>query len=378
MKRKSLIVFIILFVLLLVLPNGGLFREKRNAQLIAEMENRTISGFPSLRLLTKDFYKGLESWYGDRILGRNKLIHLWSQLNGTLFDVLISKEIVKGKEGYYFSPFNASSEMRDQERKMVCYTQMKEMVEQAGSRFVIFVAPHAEWAVPELLPDDLAKPNLQKIEQHQVELFDQKGFERYSFNLDLAKLDLQDRKRLYPPGDYHWSREAGYLAAKGLLRQLGLAENIEKPVYYREAKSDGEIYTRKVGLKGCKGVVRIPWNDSFVTEYKIKRYIAGQETQEKISGHKGEVVYVNPGASHEVKALWMGDSFEGAMHDYLMQDIGTLIECHNSDLSSPKQKIDVQYMLDFYKPDIVIYEKAGLFMYGNTFDESFSRVKIGV
>lgn len=376
MKRKGLAAFIVLFILLLVLPNGGLFREKRNAQLIAEMENRTISGFPSLHLLAKDFYQGLESWYGDRILGRNKLIHLWSQINGTLFDVLISKEIVKGKEGYYFSPFNASSEMRDEERKMTSYVQMKGMVEQVGARFVMFVAPHAEWAVPELLPDDLVKPDLQKIERHQVELFDKKGFERYSFNLDLAKLDLQDRKRLYPPGDYHWSREAGYLAAKGLLRQLGLAMNIENPVYYREAKSDGEIYTRKVGLKGCKGVVRIPWNDSFVTEYKIKRYIAGQETQEKISGHKGEVVYANPGASHEVKVLWMGDSFEGAMYDYLMQDIGTLIECHNSDLSSPKQKIDVQYMLDFYKPDIVIYEKAGLFMYGNTYDESFSRVKI--
>lgn len=376
MKRKSLVAFISLFILLLVLPNGGLFREKRNAQLIAEMENRTISGFPSLRLLSKEFYQGLELWYGDRILGRNKLIHLWSQINGSLFDVLISKEIVKGKESYYFSPFNASSEMRDQECKLVSYVKMKALVEQSGARFIMFVAPHAEWAVPELLPDDMAKPDLQRIEQHQVELFDKKGFERYSFNLGLAQLNLSDRKRLYPPGDYHWSREAGFLAAKGLLRQLGLAENIEQPIYFEEGISSGEIYTRKVGLKGCKSKVRIPWNDGYNKNYEIRRYIAGVETKDEISGHKGEVVYINSQASHKVKVLWMGDSFEGAMHDYLMQDIGTLINCHNSDLGSPKKKIDIQYMLDFYKPDIVVYEKAGLFMYGNTYDESFSRVQL--
>lgn len=376
MKRKGLTIFIAFFMLLLVLPNGGIFREKRNAQLIAEMENRTISSFPSLNFLVKDFYSNLETWYGDRILGRNKLIHLWSQINGSLFDVLISKEIVKGKDGYYFSPFNASAEMRDQDSKMISYIKMKELVEGAGARFVMFVAPHAEWVVPELLPDNLVKPDLRNIEQHQVNLFDKNGFERYSFNLDLAKLNLQERKRLYPPGDYHWSPEAGYLATRGLLEQLELAENIEKPVYYKEDRSDAAIYTRKVGLESIKGVVRVPWNDEFNTDYIVKRYMAGQETKEDISGHKGEVVYINDRASHKIKVLWLGDSFEGAMHNYFMQDVAALIQCHNSDLSSPKKKIDIQYMLDSYKPDIVIYEKAGLFMYGNTYDESFSRVKL--
>lgn len=62
------------FLLLLITPNVGLLREKTNVIHIALMENRTINPKPEATFATEKFFKELEAWYDDRLLGRKDLI----------------------------------------------------------------------------------------------------------------------------------------------------------------------------------------------------------------------------------------------------------------------------------------------------------------
>ena len=128
MCRRTLYkVISFIFVLILIIPCTGILREKRNVELIAEMENRTISGKPSATLFSAKFFSEVEEWFNDRLLGRKDLIRLWSSVNGKLFNTLISKEIVMGKDGFLFFPFYLNDKIVDQEQKVETLVKIKEL-----------------------------------------------------------------------------------------------------------------------------------------------------------------------------------------------------------------------------------------------------------
>ena len=63
------------------------------------------------------------------------------------------------------------------------------------------------------------------------------------------------------------------------------------------------------------------------------------------------------------------------MQEYLLQDVERIVELHNSYISRPKKSIDIEYLLNTYKPDVVLYEKMGAFFYNNRYDEIFNNYK---
>lgn len=367
-------------VLLLMLPAFGILRERRNRELIGEMENRTINPKPSAKLFSAKYFKELEAWFGDRLLGRKEFIRTWSMLNGKLFKVLISKEIVQGKEGYLFMPFNLTSEVLDLDKKINTLKQLQENCSKHNARLVFFTAPHGEWVLGELLPDKYKAVNLYTVDDVLAAKLEAIGIKFVSINKDLGQMNLDDRKSMYYQGDYHWNSKGAYFGVKKILKSLNYDDKINAPIVCEKTISKADIYTKKVGWPAIVSEYDKPWNGNFTRDFQQK-YTAEGVTKVAEAGknmgytHKGEEIYVNSKAKNKVKILALSDSFMGDMKEYLLQDIETLIVVHNSDISRPKKQIDIDYLLNYYKPDVVLYEKMGAFFYGHNYVDVFGNWK---
>ena len=64
------------------------------------------------------------------------------------------------------------------------------------------------------------------------------------------------------------------------------------------------------------------------------------------------------------------------MKPYLLQDINTIVYSHSRDIHNPKKKIDIEYMLDKYKPDVVVLQKMEALFHWENYDETFGNILI--
>ncbi len=361
----------VLFLLLLLLPDLGLLREKRNVELIAEMENRQIAAFPVLNEGSSAFCKKFEAWYDDRILGRKELIRYWAGLNGRLFHVLISKEVAQGKDGYLFMPFHLNRTLEDREAKIEQLSRLNRACRKAGASLTVFIAPNSEWVLGDLLPADYLPADVEQLERKTGMLLEKKHIDYCFIGTDFMRKNQQERRKLYLEGDYHWTRQGGYLGTRALLRHLGMDERINYPVTYHEEKSVGDIYTRKIGWEPICSNEAVPWNENWNKRIQVQTRIAGQLLEKEESAQKGELILTNPSASHKETVLVLGDSFFDAMRPYLVQDCAKVIYVHNVDIRNPKKEIDIHYLLNAYRPKRVIYEKMASFFFGHNYDSVF-------
>ena len=366
-----------LFILLLIAPSFGILREQRNIELVAEMENRTINPKPTAQFLSGTFFNEFEDWYNDRLLGRKNLIRSWATINGKLFNVLISKEVVQGKDGFLFSPFNLSSEIIDEKQKLATVEKIKVASTNSGARFLLFIAPHSEWMLGELLPEKYKPVDIRSMEEHLGNELKQRGIEYLFVGNTISHIPLKERKTMYFSGDYHWTSQGGFFATKEMLHYLGYNNKIDSKTYIIQEKSKADIYTRKVGWKPVESIAPKPWSKEFTDSIDMKYKIDGESNYVNYDvGHKGICVYHNPVATNRLLILWLGDSFFGRMAEYMLQDISTIVVSSNSGVSAPRKKIDVDAMIAEFKPDIVVYEKMGAFFYGHNYSGVFDDIAV--
>ena len=377
MKRKKYIRMILIgvFVLLIFLPMMGVFRENVNKEHVAETENRQINQLPAFVPWTKDFYAGIEAWFTDRILGRKDLISKWAYWNGRIFNVITSKEIVKGEDDYLFWRFATETQNKDNEEKIEQLNKLNNICKSRNTRFIVLLAPPTEWIVSELLPKEYADNDYTLAVNMFHKSLKERDIEFVDVYSDLKNEPLSVRKEMYVKNDYHWTDFGAYKAARNFLNHLGIAKNINKQVSYRETETIVNSYTRRIGIEGNKMTVRTPWNDSFVTTNKLKlEHVVAYEERNvanEIEGQRGETIITNESADNRVKILVIGDSYWSSLGKYVMQDTYQVIFSHNIDIRDRKKSIDVEKMIDTYKPDIVLYEKAGLFFFGYNYSGVF-------
>lgn len=371
-----------LFLLLLVTPNVGLLREKTNVIHIALMENRTINPKPEASVATKKYFQELEDWYNDRLLGRKDMISKWAMWNGRLFDVLISKNVVRGKDGFLFSPANMAHEMADKEQKLTKIKKIEQQCSKRGIRFIFMMTPNSELVLSDLFEKEYPPIDLPSAEAVTQSDFQRYGMETCFLGKDFVSLSLEARKNMYHTGDYHWTDAAGYLAAKKFLHQVGYAENIDAPVRQIKKVTKAGGYYRDAGLEIKEDERYAPWNDHFVdsfylTDSRDKDLSQGELTSSMGEyGQHGEDIIINPQVKNDRKVLILGDSFSGCLKKYLIQDVHMIIYSHSRDIKKDKGRIDIEYMLDRYKPDIVLFQKMEAFGYREGFEEMLGNIYV--
>lgn len=382
-KRKTIYKIIAaFFLLLLITPNVGLLREKTNIIHIALMENRTINPKPEAAFATGKFFKELEAWYDDRLLGRKDLISKWAMWNGRLFNTLISKNVVRGKDGFLFSPANMAHEMADKQQKLAKIKKIEQQCSKRGIRFVFMLTPNSELVLSDLFEKEYPKINLAVAEAVTAKDFAKYGMETCFMGKEFTEASLDERKNMYHSGDYHWTDAAGYLAAKKLLHQLGYAENIDIQTYKVKNVSKAGIYYRDAGLETKEDVRYYPWSESFTDEFYVTDSRDKDLTNAVLSknmgeyGQYGEDIIINNNVHNQRKILILGDSFSGCLKKYLLQDVHMIIYSHSRDLHKEKGRIDIVYMLDRYKPDVVLFQKMEAFGYREGFEEMLGNIYV--
>ena len=188
------------FLLLLVIPNVGLLREKTNVIHIALMENRTINPKPTAAFATGKFFKEFEAWYDDRLLGRKDLISKWAMWNGRLFDTLISKNVVRGKDGFLFSPANMAHEMAAKEQKLAKIKKIEQQCSKRGIRFIFMLTPNSELVLSDLFEKEYPQINLAAAEQITAKDFADLGMETCFLGKEFTSYSLSERKNMYHSG----------------------------------------------------------------------------------------------------------------------------------------------------------------------------------
>lgn len=370
------------FLLLLVIPNIGLLREKTNVTHIAIMENRTINPKPTAAFATGKFFKEFEAWYDDRLLGRKDLISKWAMWNGRLFDTLISKNVVRGKDGFLFSPANMAHEMAAKEQKLAKIKKIEQQCSKRGIRFIFMLTPNSELVLSDLFEKEYPPIDLAAAEQITAKDFADLGMETCFLGKEFTSYSLSERKNMYHSGDYHWTDAAGYLAAKKFLHQVGYANNIDAPVKQIKVVSKAGIYYRDAGLETKEDVRYYPWSDSFTDEFYVTDSRDKDFTRGKLSkdlgeyGKYGEDIIINKKVNNNRTILVLGDSFSGRLKKYLLQDVHMIVYSHSRDLHKEKGKIDIAYMLDRYKPDIVLFQKMEAFGYREGYEEMLGNIYV--
>lgn len=378
-KKRAYTVLIACFIAVLLLPAFGILYEKENTALIARMENRTINPKPHSVFATKDFFNEFQNWFEDRLLERNNLIQLWANLNGKLFHVLISTEVCMGKDGYLYSPFFLIDEMADREQKLEQLSCMQKICDNYKTRFVFNMVPHAEWMLGEQLLERHRPADIKKLEKELERDLQKRGIDYCIFGQKMLLQPLYERKNMYYKDDLHWNSKGAFFGAKELLRHLKLNKIIDSEnIYEIEVKVKAGFYTYKIGWEPLEYISKMPWSNDFVKNFYIETHIGDRIIQGEIENgdQKGEVIIINRKASNNVTVLLIGDSFFGALKKYLMQDIGTIVFSHNMDVLKPKTNIDLERMIQLYKPEIVVFEKTGLGFYRDSYQSIFSRWKL--
>lgn len=375
-RKKLYQIMTAFFLILLLVPAFGIFREKRNVDLIAIMENRTINPKPGSAFATKQFFREFQNWFEDRLLGRKDLIHFWSNINGKLFHVLISKEVVEGRNGFLFNPSYVTNHMNDRKQKLLQFALIKRICDTYNVPFVFCLTPHGEWMLGEDLPHKQKPADIAKIETELGTDLQKSGIDYCMFGSKMARLPAKERQSMYIKGDYHWNSKGAFFGTKELLRHIKLNKAIDNPVLYEvEERTQGDIYTRKIGRTAIKSVVKVPWSDAYTKDFYIESHEGSDVLKDQGNGQKGERIVRNPKATYNITALVLGDSFFTLMEKYLMQDIGTIVFCHNREVRKPKKNIDLERMIQTYKPNIVIYEKAGFTLFVDSYHANFGSWK---
>ena len=98
MNKRSYIIFITLFFLILIVP---LILSERGKNVASKIDNRMLKDYPD-SLSEADFYKKFEAALNDRIGLRSQMITTYTVLNDWVFDYMVHPGYTYGKEGYVF------------------------------------------------------------------------------------------------------------------------------------------------------------------------------------------------------------------------------------------------------------------------------------
>ncbi len=216
------------FGAVLLAPNL-LFPLMKTEADLENRENRTLAPFPSVSWENIDSLPAdIELYINDHAAFRNRFLSLNSSLNLALFDHADSREVIKGKDGWYFYAAGSSVEdflgvNRFSPEELSAITEKllaaQAYFEQRGVRFLVLIAPNKEGIYREYLPDGFASPD---APTRREELIQAVKSRIPGLIADPSAYFMENRDyQWYFKTDTHWNDAAGFVAAQMLIEMAG-------------------------------------------------------------------------------------------------------------------------------------------------------------
>lgn len=361
MKRNINLIFITIFILCISLPY--LFAHRVPNGRISSMENRALTGYPSLKLenghLNKEYPSQYEAWLNDNLRGRAILVEFNSILQYQLFHRIVKSDTMEGRNHWLF--VNDAAQILEyqhlnllSEEDLNLYTsnmqKISDFLENKGISFYYFQCYDKETIYPEKYvsginqigfvsrTDQLLNALQEKTNVKQI-LIKDTLMEHKEENIYYQSVDLM-----------HWNEQGAYLGYQTLM------ENLQKDFNQIPILEESDfLITEKKEYPEIYGF-QFPYLESYPL-YTLKNPQAIEITGETKSRwdflHFKEHThaYINKSCQNDIRILILGDSF---IRMYLKDKIA---ESFYETLSIDWLNIPIlNNIVEEYHPDIVIIE----------------------
>lgn len=256
MKKKISYVWILLFLMMLIVPN--VYEVVWGKEDTKNQEYRERAEKPQLSLeALESFADDYEAYYNDNLPGREAIISANSILDVELLGGTVSDRVVMGYDEWLYlkesvewykgtALYTEAQLIEIKNRLMKIDAVMKEK----GGEFVLFIAPNKETIYPENLPEAIQRGETNKTEQ-LIEYLSDTDIQ-IVFPKDILS-EHKDWKQLYAKWDTHWNNLGGYMAAYSLVQELDASIPAIEELDIYEKEFEGQDLARQLNLEGYFG-----------------------------------------------------------------------------------------------------------------------------
>ena len=223
-------VILILFLCFLIMPNI-IYRIFYKNFDHTNYENRTLASKPIFMSTNINEYpKKYEEYFNDYLPFRNELVRLKNLNDIFVFNNLVHKDLILGKEKWLFLKWDSlipnymgtyTYTTEELERAKNNLIRLKEVFNQNGADFYMVICPDKNQIYPEYMPDYIKRIH---PEFNATDVFIKYMKENTDLNIIYLKEYFLDVKKYYPiyyKFDAHWNKLGAYFGYQEIMNNIG-------------------------------------------------------------------------------------------------------------------------------------------------------------
>ena len=223
-------VILILFLCFLIMPNI-IYRIFYKNFDHTNYENRTLASKPIFMSTNINEYpKKYEEYFNDYLPFRNELVKLKNLNDIFVFNNLVHKDLILGKEKWLFLKWDSlipnymgtyTYTTEELERAKNNLIRLKEVFNQNGADFYMVICPDKNQIYPEYMPDYIKRIH---PEFNATDVFIKYMKENTDLNIIYLKEYFLDVKKYYPiyyKFDAHWNKLGAYFGYQEIMNNIG-------------------------------------------------------------------------------------------------------------------------------------------------------------
>lgn len=332
--KKIKYIFIVCIVLIIIIPLV-FFNHKK--EVASSLDNRMLT---TLDVIDAE---NVENYISDRIGFREEMINVYNTVNRDLFNVISGADLMVGLNGEDIYPKISSIETYNQYHEMFLNSvkRIQDYCEARNIKFYFILEPSKTSIINDNLPLGL-NYNTDWIDEFVIRA-NEKGInfvDNYTY-FNSIKNDILLYNKTYDT--YHWNDTGAFYGINNLLSSMGLKEN---------DLADYDVILKKYDENGAK-------IDDTVFELVPKieakdlsqKYANGLLMQDDFK----EFRYYESDNGNLSLLSFQGSYFmtEDRTSKFLANNFSKTIGVHNY-----QNIFNINYYLNIYRPDIVIFEVA--------------------
>ena len=350
-ENKSHIVIIILFIVMITLPQIVFWITKNETVEVSTTENRKLNEKPELELATiTEYPKKFDNYYNDHLPFRTELRNMWTSLNYDLFNMTVDNRVVAGKDGWLFYRGDKTIEQlqgtakytqKDKQNVLTNLQSDVDTLKEKGIDTYVLILPNKENVYREYLPDTIPISDGDSRTEELVKYIK----ENSDINIIYPKEELLNAKetyQVYRKYDTHWNKIGAFVGTIALQKAIepSFSYDINKIKIEENEEKDKRDLANFASLnnKLSENIIRVKdfySNIEYTVEQKnkLEEYISNSENEKTV--------------------LFIGDSFREDMREYFSKIYKKVVYTHRDTFKKE--------MLEEVNPDIVIIETVERF-----------------
>jgi len=330
---------------------------------ISHTERRKLAPWPRVPPWNiAEFPRQYESWYDDHFGLRRPLIRWFNRINVGVFGVSNSEYVLIGRDGWLFQgghphvsdirndwPFSPGELRHWSDVQAAKYAWLKER----GIGYLFVIAPNKHLVYPEKLPAGLAPV---RSESRVDQLLAQLQAQTRVPVLDLRGVLQASRERLRPyhMTDTHWNDYGAYVAYREIMHKLegripGIPIVTLKDADFIRREAPGGDLAQNLEMAESLPEIYIEPRQPVIRCANSPEL--GPRPSEK-ARHEND--FTTTCETGRYRALIFRDSYALALMPYLSESFAYIHYVRHS----PVRLRDMQRLVDEYKPDVVIEQRA--------------------